>query len=577
MALTSFIEPDLNIKTWGDVAPYVDELEKSQPRTVLGLQRLIRRYSDLYCVVLENCGRAFITYSKDVRNLSAVQRLEQLINELTPMTEHVHRITQNILSNPAAVDLDDRYGPVKKAFRWEISSYAPSTVPLENEDAKLSLRTEVINALVTVDIGDQKEIPIIAAEGMLDNPDRDYREKIWRTIHEKRLDIKPQLDALFNSMVHLRHETGRRAGHPNYQRYMHWSPYPQHTIRQARRFHDVIEQVVVPVAREITDRQRERLGLTTLRPWDSNAIRWGSCATPKGLHELVPFQNTDELLDKSIEVFSELKPVFGHNLETMRANDMFDLDAKKGKGGFTAYCLNLEASGLPFVAMNASGTSSDVGTKMHEGGHAVHMFATRHDPLIFRRDVSLTMAETASIAMEFLTMDKWNKFYPDPADHRRAMLSDLEEKVRFLPWCAAVDKFQQWIYKNPKHTPKERDEYFAHLMDRFSPNNISWKGLERYRKNLWQEQDHIFSSPFYYIDYGFALLTAIQIYRNYLQNPKQAVEQYYQGLRMGGSKPYPRVWEVMTGKKYVPPGSPRFKPMVEDHMRFMMERIEELS
>ena len=577
MALTSFIEPDLNIKTWGDIAPYFEALENSQPKTVIGLKRLIHYYSDLYCVVLENYGRTFIDYTKDVCNFPAKQRVEHLIDELTPMTEYMHRLAKKIISHTAAADLDHHYRMVKKKFQWEIDSYEPSIIPLENEDTKLSLRTEEINALLTVDIGDQKEIPLIAAEGMIDTPDRDYRETIWRAIHDKRSEVKPQLDSLFNSLVHLRHETGRRAGHPNYQRYMHWSPYPQHTVRQARRFHDVIEQVVVPVAREITNHQRERLGLTTLRPWDSNAIRWGSSATPKGLHELVPFQHTDELLDKSIEIFSELKPVFGRNIETMRANNMFDLDAKKGKGGFTAFCMYLEASGLPFVAMNASGTSSDVGTKMHEDGHAVHMFATLHDPLIFRRDIDMTMAETASITMEFLTMDKWNKFYPDPADHRRAMVLDLEEKVRFLPWCATVDKFQQWIYKNPKHTTGERDTYFAHLMDRFSPNNINWKGLERYRRNLWQQQDHIFSSPFYYIDYGFALLTAIQIYRNYIHNPKQAVEQYYQGLRMGGGKPYPRVWEVMTGKKYVPPGSPRFKPMLEDHMRFMMERIEELS
>lgn len=577
MALTSFIEPDLKIKTWKDIEPYFDDLENSQPKTSLGLQRLIRYYSDLHCVIFENMGRTAIDFYKDVRDIPAKQHMEQLIDQLTPMAEHTYRMAKKILSHPAASELDDSYRSVKRNFRWDVGTYRPSAAPLEREDAKLSLRTEEITGILTVDLKDNKQIPIIAAEGMLDNPDRDFREEIWRIVHDKRLEIKPQLDALFSSMVHLRHETGRRAGHPNYQRYMHWAPYPQHTIRQARRFHDVIEQVVVPIAREITDRQRKRLGLTTLRPWDSNAIRWGTHATPKGEHELVPFKNTDELLDKSIEIFHDLKPVFGRNLETMRAQNMFDLDAKKGKGGFTAFCMYLEASGLPFVAMNASGTEGDVGTKMHEDGHAVHMFATLHDPLIFRRDTGMTMAETASISMELLTMDQWNKFYPNPADHRRAMMLHLEEAVRFLPWCATVDKFQQWIYKNPQHIPKERDAHFAHLMDRFYPSNISWKGLERYRQNLWQEQDHIFSSPFYYIDYGFALLTAIQIYRNYLQNPKQAVEQYYQGLRMGGSKPYPRVWEVMTGKKYIPPGSPRFKPMVEDHMRFMMERIEELS
>ncbi|MDI9374812.1 MAG: M3 family metallopeptidase, partial [Thermotogota bacterium] len=96
--------------------------------------------------------------------------------------------------------------------------------------------------------------------------------------------------------------------------------------------------------------------------------------------------------------------------------------------------------------------------------------------------------------------------------------------------------FQQWIYSNPDHTPDERDEKFAEIFARFE-GGIDWSGLERERRIRWLLQPHIFTNPFYYIEYGIAQLGALAIYRNYRLDREKAVADYKRFLSMGYSRP----------------------------------------
>jgi len=52
--------------------------------------------------------------------------------------------------------------------------------------------------------------------------------------------------------------------------------------------------------------------------------------------------------------------------------------------------------------------------------------------------------------------------------------------------------------------------------------------------------------PFYYIEYAIAQIGALQVYKNYAQNPDKAVTDYIAGLSMGIAKPMPEVWNTMN-------------------------------
>src|SRR5690606_25932278 len=112
--------------------------------------------------------------------------------------------------------------------------------------------------------------------------------------------------------------------------------------------------------------RRKSLSVDALRPWDLQV-------DPSGKPPLRPFSSGQQLLALAQQVFGKLDPYFAECLGTMQSMARLDLDSREGKapGG---YNYPLYETGAPFIFMNAVGTTDDVVTMLHEGGHAVHSF-----------------------------------------------------------------------------------------------------------------------------------------------------------------------------------------------------------
>ena len=61
-------------------------------------------------------------------------------------------------------------------------------------------------------------------------------------------------------------------------------------------------------------------------------------------------------------------------------------------------------------------------------------------------------------------------------------------------------------------------------------------------------QVHIFTIPFYYIEYGIALLGALQVWQNSLDDVKGTVDAYLEALKLGGSRPLPELFKAADTK-----------------------------
>ena len=141
-------------------------------------------------------------------------------------------------------------------------------------------------------------------------------------------------------------------------------------------------------------------------------------------------------------------------------------------------------------------------------------------------------------------MDYWDVFFPDVEELKRAKLEHMEKILGILPWIAMVDKFQHWVYENPKHSVKDRLDKWTEIADEFSSGVTDWSGLEEVRAVTWQKQLHLYEVPFYYIEYGMAQLGAIAVWRNYKTNPEKAVNQYMDALRLGYTKPISEIYST---------------------------------
>lgn len=194
--------------------------------------------------------------------------------------------------------------------------------------------------------------------------------------------------------------------------------------------------------------------------------------------------------------------------------------------------------------MNAAGTQRDLETFVHESGHAMHDFAMKGKiPLHLFREYSMEIAEVASMSMELVTMPFWNRFYSDKTDLLKAHKKQLDGSLDTLPRISIIDSFQYRLYKNENHTVAERDAKFAELLEAYHPR-IDRTGYEDFQHKRRQAQLHIFGLPFYYIEYGIAQLGAIGVWKNYLSNPKQAIEKYLNALALGSTKKLPELYET---------------------------------
>jgi oligoendopeptidase F len=80
-------------------------------------------------------------------------------------------------------------------------------------------------------------------------------------------------------------------------------------------------------------------------------------------------------------------------------------------------------------------------------------------------------------------------------------------------------------------------------------HDVSWEGDEDFRDRNWQRQLHLFGYPFYYIEYGIAQIGAMQMWVKALENESAAIAGYQAGLKLGGSRPLPELFEA-AGLKF---------------------------
>lgn len=378
---------------------------------------------------------------------------------------------------------------------------------------------------MTIEI-DGQELTLQQASNFLRESDREKREMVYRKISARRAADRDKLDALFDELIKIRHQVALNAGFSNFRDFMFASLGRfDYTAEDCFAFHDSVAKEVVSICNEFDKEQKELLGIDTLRPWDGEA-------EPAGRKPLHPFTGANELVSRTVSCFSKLDASLGSCIEALDKSGHFDLESRKGKapGG---YNYPLYESGLPFIFMNSTNTLRDLVTMVHEGGHAVHSIVTRNLELVDYKSLPSEVAELASMSMELLSMEHWDEFFTDSEELKRAKKHHLEKVLEALPWIAAVDAFQHWIYTNVGHSAAERRQAWREIYTRFSGNVVGWSGLEDVRDNLWQRQLHIFEVPFYYIEYGMAQLGAIAVWRNFRNNKEVALKQYIDALSLG--------------------------------------------
>ena len=378
--------------------------------------------------------------------------------------------------------------------------------------------------------------PSAMAQQILKDTNREEREEIYHKIQERRFQDEKALDDLYDELIILRQKIAKNASFQNYRDYM-FSAMGRfdYTATDCYSFHDAIAQEIAPIISLFEEKRKKKLNYTEYRPWDTSV-------DVDGLPALKPFKGEEELTNLSIDCFNKLRPYFGECIATMKEMKHLDLESKKGKapGGFM---YPLYEIGVPFIYMNSVGSQRDVVTMVHEGGHAVHSFLSRDLTLTEFKSTPSEVAELASMSMELFSMEHWDVFYENENDLKRAKLEQLEKALGTLPWVAAIDKFQHWIYTT-EHTAVERKEKWLEIDRELGNQIVNWEGEERSHAIMWQRQLHLYEVPFYYIEYGMAQLGAIAMWREFILKGEEALNNYMEALKLGYTKSIGEIYET---------------------------------
>ncbi|MEO8794894.1 MAG: M3 family oligoendopeptidase [Daejeonella sp.] len=532
-----FIPENLETK-WENLEPLFKELQSREINSKSDLEKWLLDRSELEAALEEDFAWRYIKMTCNTADEKLLSDFQYFATEIEPKISPIsNELNKKFVENPYSEKLDkDKYFVYTRSIKKALELFREENIPLFTQIQIEQQKYQGITGAMSVTLNGQ-EYTLEQASVFLKDTDRNVREQTWKAITERRLQDKQKLDDLFQVLLKLRHQVALNAGFENFRDYMFQAMGRfDYTPHDCYKFHEAIEREIVPILEHQADKRREALGLTELKPWDMDVDVSGKSA-------LKPFQNGQELIDKSISCFSGLHPYIGERLEIMKNNNLFDVDSRKGKapGG---YNYPLAETGAPFIFMNSANTFRDLTTMVHEGGHAVHTFITADLELNDFKHCPSEVAELASMSMELISMDKWDVFFDNPEDLKRAKRDQLKDVLKTLPWVAVVDQFQHWIYTNPDQTPEERAEAWKKIFEPFGNNFADWTGQENALENLWQKQLHIFEVPFYYIEYGIAQLGAIAVWKNYKENPEKALTQYLDALKLGYTKTIKEIYET---------------------------------
>lgn len=500
-------------------------------------------WSNVARLLREAGSRLSLEHDLDTRDAEVERRYFHYIETIAPAADRAEQVLREKLL-ASGLEPEGMAVPLR-GMRAQAALFREANLPLLVEDQKLCSRYDAVMGAQTV-TWDGEEVPARRLRTVFEEPDRARREAAWRAMHGRMLADRKALDAVWVELFGLRRRIAANADLPDYRAYA-WQAYRRfdYAPDDCRRFQDAIEAACVPAAARLHERHRVRLGLDRLRPWDLTDGSFGRPANPPGQPPLAPYADTPELVAKSAAIFRWLDPALGAQFDTMVAEGLMDLDNRTGKapGG---YCTYFPTARRPFIYMNAVGVHDDVQTLLHEAGHAFHAFLSSDLPYVHQLRAPMEFCEVASMAMELLAapyLTAGDDPLYTPAEAVQARAQHLESMLFFWPYMAVVDAFQHWAYTHPAEAvdPRRCDAEWAALFRRFIPA-VDWTGLDDELATGWHRKLHIFTVPFYYVEYGLAALGAAQVWQRSLADERAALDGYRRALTLGGTATLPELF-----------------------------------
>ncbi|MDR2610309.1 MAG: M3 family oligoendopeptidase [Clostridiales Family XIII bacterium] len=437
----------------------------------------------------------------------------------------IQKVAEAVLSSAFRQRFADKYGEILLS---KLSDTLDTSNPLITDELKEESRLgeEYDDLLQNAKaLWDGKLLTQYELSDYKCSEDDEVRLRAWRASGEAYQQSGEALDRVYDDLVKLRTAAARKLGYENfiplgYKRMQRdwFGPEDLPAFRAA------VKELIVPLATQLTRDQAARTGM----PWPMNFSE-NSLTFRSGLPK--PVGTQEDTFRTGVEAFRQLSPETAEFIDFLTENELYDVSQRSSKssGGFVAFLPDYRA---PFLFSHFSGKVVDVNSLTHEGGHAFAGYMTRDIVPSLLRHPPMDTAEIHSQAMEFFLLPWAEDFFGD--DALKFSVEQLTEVFTFIPYGVMVDEFQHIMYEQPEMSPGERHKVWSGLMADYTPwlksGDIPFYGDGQH----WQRQPHIYTAPFYYIDYVLSQIGALQFRAAALTDREDAWARYVTLVKVGG-------------------------------------------
>ncbi|SHJ81186.1 oligoendopeptidase, M3 family [Hathewaya proteolytica DSM 3090] len=330
------------------------------------------------------------------------------------------------------------------------------------------------------------------------------------------------IDEILDELIKVRTRIAKKMGYSSFTKLaydrLNRVDYCEEDIEK---FRNLIVKYILPICKTIIIDEKKRLGVESLKYYDEEI----SCDTLK-------IYNVQELKDKFQCVCNKLSEQTKDVYRFMKENELMDLEPRDGKArlAMSTYLCDYKS---PFIVANLSGIEDDFRVLAHEFGHAFQMYISNLDNKIPEYILpTKEAAEIASITMEFLVCLHMGNELEDSEEYKN---NQIHQVMKWMPYRACIDEFQHCIYNAYNMTKDERKKLWSKLEKKYMPFIDYDHNAFLEQGNFWKQQSHIFTLPFYYIDYALAQICALNIWEVAEKDGGKAWESYMNICKKGGS------------------------------------------
>lgn len=460
------------------------------------------------------------------------QKERDYFDEVGPEVEElVTEYYKSLVVSPFRKELEGKWGSqLFDLADFQIKAFAPEIISLMQKENKLASDYSKLVASAQVDFNGET-LTLAQLGPYAESIDRDVRKQAKEASTSFFQGHEDKFDDIYDQLVKVRHEIATTLGYKNFVElgYVRMNRI-DYNAEMVKKFRDQVRDYIVPVATKLYERQAKRIGVDQLKFYDESLSFLSGNATPQGSPEWI--------VENGKKMYDALSPETAEFFQFMMDRDLMDLVAKKGKeaGG---YCTFIDDYESPYIFSNFNGTSGDIDVLTHEAGHAFQVYTSRNIGIPEYIWPTFESCEIHSMSMEFFTWPWMELFFKEQADKYK--FAHLSSSLLFLPYGVAVDEFQHVVYENPEMTPAERKAAWKKIEEIYLPHR-DYDGQHYLETGaFWHRQGHIYSTPFYYIDYTLAQICAFQFWKRSRENHEAAWKDYLHLCKLGGSKSFTKL------------------------------------